>query len=217
MSYGDVTPLAVVLTEYTVVIVKSDSPLKSMKDIVAALRKDPGALSIGMSPGVGSPAYTAAGMSMKEAGVDARNLRVVVYKSAGNVMTSLLGGEVDVAYVAAPNVPAHLAANRVRMLGISAAQRVTGPLSAAATFREQGIDTVFENWRGMIGPKELKPVQIAFWEQALLQATKTPEWQAALAKNGWGDRFLNSAETRRFWDEQFGKYKAIYTDLGQAK
>lgn len=217
MSYRDVTPLAIVLTEYTVVIVRPDSPLKTMKEVVAALRKDPGALSIGMSPGIGSPAYTAAGIAMKEAGVDAKNLRLVTYKSAANVVTALLGGELDMAYVAAPNVPPLLQGNRVRMVAITAPQRVAGPLSGAPTLREQGIDAVFENWRGMIGPRDMKPDQIAFWEGALLQATKTPEWQAALQKNGWGDRYLDNAGSRKFMEEQFAKYKAIYTDLGTAK
>jgi putative tricarboxylic transport membrane protein len=217
MSHRDVTPLAVVLTEYTVVIVRPDSPLKSMKDIVAPLRKDAGALSIGMSPGIGSPAYTAAGISMKEAGVDAKNLRLITYKSAGNVVTALLGGEIDIAYVAAPNVPPLLAANRVRTLAITAPQRITGPLSNTPTLKDQGIDAVFENFRGMIGPRDLKPEQIAFWENALLQATKSPQWQSALEKNGWGDRYLDNAGSKRFFEEQFAKYKAIYTDLGKAK
>lgn len=217
ITFRDVTPLAVVLTEYTVVIVRPDSPLKSMKDIAAALRKDAGALSIGISPGIGSPAYTAAGISMKEAGVDAKNLRMVPYKAASNVMTGLLSGDVDIAYVAAPNVPPLLAANRVRVLAVTSPQRLAGPLSVAPTLKEQGIDSVFENWRGMIGPRDLKPEQIAFWESALLQATKTPEWQSALEKNGWGDRYLDNAGSRKFFEEQFGKYKAIYTDLGVAK
>ena len=217
LSYRDVTPLAVMLTEYIVVIVRPDSPLKSMKDVVAPLRKDPAALSIGMSPGVGSPAYTAAGIALKEAGVDAKNMRLVVYKAASAVVTGLLSGDIDVAFVAAPNVPPLLGANRVRALAISSASRVGGELSGVPTFKEQGIDAVYENWRGLIGPKDLKPEQIAFWENVIQQATRTPEWQKALEKNGWGDRYMNNAQSRRFFDEQFAKYKATYTDLGQAK
>lgn len=217
LSFRDVTPLAVVLSEYTVVIVRPDSPLKSMKEIAAVLRKDAGGLSIGISPGTGSPAYTAAGISMKEAGVDAKNLRMVAYKAASQVLTGLLSGDVDLAYVAAPNVPPLLAGNRVRVLAVTSPQRLAGPLSGAATLREQGIDAVFENWRGMIGPRDLKPDQITFWESALLQATKTPEWRSALEKNGWGDRYLDNPGSRKFFEDQFVKYKNIYTDLGIAK
>ena len=217
LSYRDVTPLAVMLTEYIVVIVRPDSPLKSMKDVVAPLRKDPGALSIGMSPGVGSPAYTAAGIALKEAGVDAKNMRLVVYKAASAVVTALLSSDIDVAFVAAPNVPPLLGANRIRALAISSASRVGGELAGVPTFREQGIDAVYENFRGLIGPKDLKPEQIAFWENVIQQATRTPEWQKALEKNGWGDRYMNNAQSKRFFDEQFAKYKTTYTDLGQAK
>ena len=217
LSYRDVTPLAIMLTEYIVVIVRPDSPLKSMKDIVTPLRKDPGALSIGMSPGIGSPAYTAASIALKEAGVDAKNMRLVVYKAAGAVITALLSNDIDLAFVAAPNVPPLLGANRIRAVAISSGSRVPGELAGVPTFREQGIDAVYENWRGLIGPKDLRPEQIAFWENVIQQATRAPDWQKALEKNGWGDRYMNNAQSRRFFDEQFAKYKTIYTDLGVAK
>lgn len=217
LSYRDVTPLAVMLTEYIVVIVRPDSPLQSMKDIAAPLRKDPAALSIGMSPGIGSPAYTAASIALKEAGVDAKNMRLVVYKAASNVVTALLSSDIDLAFVAAPNVPPLLGANRIRAIAISSSSRVPGELAGVPTFKEQGIDAIYENWRGLIGPKDLKPEQIAFWENVILQATKSPDWQKALQKNGWGDRYMNNAQSRRFFDEQFAKYKATYTDLGTAK
>ncbi len=217
MSYKDVTPLGVMLTEYIVVLVRPDSPYKSMKDIVAPLRKDPGALGIGMSPGVGSPAYTAAAIALGAAGVDAKNMRLVVYKAASQVITALLSNDIDVAFVAAPNAPPMLSAKRVHAVGISSPTRVSGELSGVATFREQGIDAVYENWRGFIGPRDLKPEQIAYWEKAIQQATKTAEWQKALEKNGWGSRYLTSAEARKFWDEQYEKYKATYTAVGAAK
>jgi len=102
-------------------------------------------------------------------------------------------------------------------LAISSGGRVPGELAGVPTFKEQGIDAVYENWRGLIGPKDLKPEQIAFWESVIQQATKTPEWQKALEKNGWGDRYMNNAQSKRFFDEQFAKYKTTYTDLGQAK
>lgn len=217
LSYRDVTPLAVMLTEYTVVIVRPESTLKSMKDIVAPLRKDPGALSIGMSPGIGSPAYTAAGIALKEAGVDAKNMRLVVYKAASAVITALLSNDIDLAFVAAPNVPPLLGANRIRAAAISSGSRVPGELAGVPTFKEQGIDAIYENWRGLIGPRDLKPEQIAFWENVIQQATRTLEWQKALEKNGWGDRYMNNAQSKRFFDEQFTKYKTTYTDLGVAK
>jgi putative tricarboxylic transport membrane protein len=208
MSYKDVTPLGVLLTEFIVVIVKPDSQYKTMKDIIAPLRKDPAALSIGMSPGIGSPAYTAAAVALSTAGVDVKNMRLIVYKGAAGVITALLSNDIDVAFVAAPNVPPIL--SRVYPVAISSSARVSGELASVPTFREQGIDAVHENWRGLIGPKDLKPEQIAFWENAILQATKTPEWQKALEKNGWGPRYLTSAESRKYWDAEYDKYKAIY-------
>ncbi len=217
LSYRDVTPLGIMLTEYIVFVVRPDAPFKSMKDVVAPLRKDAGSLSIGLSPGIGSPAYTAAGIALKEAGVDAKNMRIVAYKAAGAVITALLSSDIDMAVVAAPNVPPLLAANRIRAIAISSPVRVGGALAVVPTLREQGIDAVYENWRGLVGPKDLKPEQIAFWENAIAQATRTPEWQKALEKNGWGDRYLNNADSRKFLDEQFGRYKSTYTELGVTK
>ena len=68
------------------------------------------------------------------------------------------------------------------------------------TWREQGVDLVFGGWRAVMGPKDLSPAQVAYWEGVLRKATQLPDWKADLEKNYWSDEFLTSAQFRAFLD-----------------
>src|SRR6185369_15449888 len=98
IGYQDVTTIAMLFDDYTAFVVKADSPLKSMRDVVERLRKDPGALSIGCAPALGSGAHLGAVVGLRAAGVSVKDVRFVVYKAAGEAMTAAIAGEVDVAF-----------------------------------------------------------------------------------------------------------------------
>jgi len=111
----------------------------------------------------------------------------------------------------------HVKSGRLRALGVAAPQRVHGALAEVPTWREQGIDAVSANWRGVIGPKGMTAAQIRYWETLFGQLVRTPDWQRDLEVNGRVDEFLGSAETRRYYDEQFKGLQATLIALGLAK
>ena len=141
----------------------------------------------------------------------------VVFQSVSQGVTALAGGHVDVISTQAANIAAHHAAGRIRIIGLSAPQRYTGTLAAVPTWKEQGINVVIDNLRGIIGPKMMSTVQIAYWEAAFTRMARGAEWKAHLDKNQWADSFATAEGSRRALAEQYEEMRAGLTTLGMTK
>ncbi|NBR27887.1 MAG: tripartite tricarboxylate transporter substrate binding protein, partial [Betaproteobacteria bacterium] len=164
LNHLDFTPLNIMVREYVVITVKGDSPITSLKELTARVKKDPQSLTFAFATARGNHNHIVMSMYLKSIGIDPKSVKTVVYPGGGPAMTALLGGHIDV-YVAAPRtmVPLHKE-GRARVLGISSAQRQKGGLAEFPTLKEQGVDAVFFTWRGFMGPKGLKPAEIAYWD-----------------------------------------------------
>lgn len=217
LGHRDITPLAILIDDYLVFAVRADSPLRTMRDAVDRLRADPGVLSVAVAPGRGSPNHTSMGLAAKAAGVEVRKMRFVPYKSAAEAMTALIGGEVDIASVSSSNVPAQLTANRIRLLAVTAPQRLHGALAVAPTLREQGINATFTNWRAVIGPRQMSRPAAQYWERALAEAIKTPEWAREVERNFWVTNFRAGTVAVKFMDEEAVRFTALWKEIGTAE
>ncbi len=217
ISHRDVTPLALLFDDHYVLAVRADSPLKTMADLRDRLRVDAGALSVGFGPGIGAGGHTAAAVAWKAMGVDVRKARFVPYKSGGDAIVAVLAGELDVACGSASNLPAFLAAGRVRAVALLATQRLTGPLAVAPTMKEQGFDAVFTTWRGVVGPKGMRRQHVAFWENALAVVNESALWKKELERSYWRANFVTGPKLREFMDAEALRYRVLLTELGLGK
>lgn len=216
VTYTDVTPLAQLFSEYILFAVRADSPVKNGNDLVQRLKQDPQSLSIGVTA-VGGTSHMAAGLVLSKAGGDARRLKIVVFKAGGEVTTALLGGHVDVVPAPVANLLPHIKSGKLRALAISSSRRLTGELAQVPTWREQGIDAVFDTWRGMVGPRGMNAGQIAYWDRVFSRMTQADDWKKDLAQNYWGDNYLNSSQARAYLDREYKDFKGILGDLGLLK
>ena len=216
-AYTDFTPIAVMGIEYVGVAVRADSPLKSGRDLVERLKQDPAALSVAVGTALGNATHISFVLAMKAAGVDLRKLKTVVFNSGAESMTALLGGHVDVAASAPSSILPQVQAGKLRVLAIGAPQRSGSELANVPTWKELGINSSFELWRGLAGPKGMSRAQVAFWDDVLGKAVKTGEWKKDLAQNQIENVYRNSAETGKFWKDQNAEVRAILTELGLAK
>jgi putative tricarboxylic transport membrane protein len=216
VTYEDLTPLAMMFDEYIVTSVLASSPIKTGKDLLARLKADPQSLSIGI-PGGGGGGHLGFALAAKAAGIDPKNLKTVVFKSGGDSLTALLGGHIDVmtSTTGAP-VPMHQA-GKLRIIAIASRERLPGELASVATWRDQGVNVEFSNWRGMLGPKNLTVAQISYWERVLAAVADTPEFKQELEKNHWVGNFAKSAEMKKRLREEHDEMKALMVELGMAK
>ena len=217
LGYTDLTPIAVLVVDHTVITVRADSPIKTMRDMVERLKADPEALAFGMVAR-GGPNHLALSQAMRSAGVDPRKLKTVVFKTNGESMTAVVGGHIHAVVSSVSAALPQARAGNTRLLAVAAAKRVVGEQSNIPTLREQGIDaTGISNWRAILATKGVTASQAAFWEEAIARMAASAEWKLQIANTTFTHHFLRGREFAKYLDEEFAATKAVMTDLGLAK
>ena len=215
LAFTDFTPLALLGSQYIAVAVGAGSPIVSGRDLVERLKRDPYTLSLGINS-AGSALHILAGMLVRAVGGDPKKAKIPVFQG-GELMTAGIGGHVDCIITVASNIQAHAEAGKLRVLGVAAPKRLSGPLASVPTWKEQGMDLQVTNWTGVFGPKALTPQQIAFWERAISAAVATADWKAFIETNQWEAEYLNSDDYTRFLRAEDAKLRPVLVDLGLAK
>jgi putative tricarboxylic transport membrane protein len=207
------TPLALLFSEYIVIAVRDDSPLKSGRDLVQRLKADPSSVSVAVATARGGVQHVAAGLLTKAAGADVRKLKVVVFNAGSESIAAVLGGHVDIVSTAAANAAQHVQSGRLRVLGVAAPNRLEGLYASAPTWKEQGYDTVASNWRSVLAPKGISAAQTAFWDDTLSRLVKLPEWNDDVKKNYWVNNYLDSRASRAYFASQVDELRGVLGDL----
>ena len=216
LNYTDFTPIVSLFNEYVVFAVSAASPIKTGKDLVERLTKEPKSVRIGFAS-IGGPSHIAAVLLNKIIGGNARDLKAVAFKGSADAITNLLGGHLDLVTFPASGASAYVTAGTMRLLGAAAPQRFGGALADVPTWKEQGVDLVFGTWRAIMGPKGMSAAQTAYWENALRKVTETAEWKSDLEKNHWSDDFVTGAQFRKDLEKDYADLRAVLTELGLAK
>ncbi|MEO7726038.1 MAG: tripartite tricarboxylate transporter substrate binding protein [Burkholderiales bacterium] len=215
-TYTDFTPLAMLFSEYLAYGVRTDSPIKSAKDLADALRKDPTRYSIAVATSRGGALHIATGLALKAAGVDVKKLRIVVFNANAESLTAMLGGHVDVAVSTVNSFVPQAQAGKLRVIAVSSPRRLPG-FAEAPTWKEQGIDADYASWRGIMGPRGLNAAQTAYWEDVFGKLTRTNEWRQDVEKNLWEVTYKGSRDTVREMSEHNEQLKRILTELELVK
>ena len=215
-TYTDFSPVAMLFSEYLAYGVRPDSPIKSAKDLADALRKDPTRYSIAVATSRGGALHIATGLALKAAGVDVKKLRIVVFNANAESLTAMLGGHVDVAVSTVNSFVPHAQAGKLRVIAVSSPRRLKG-FADAPTWKEQGINSEYASWRGMMGPRGLNAAQIAYWEDVYGKLTRTDEWRQDVEKNLWEVTFKGSRDTMREMEQHYDEMKRMLVDLELVK
>lgn len=132
-NYTQFTPIASLFNDYIAFVVHADSPIQNGAQLRERLSTDPKSLTVGFASALGSHNHIAIGLLMKKIGRKPTDLKVVAFKGSSEAVTNLLGGHIDVVTIGAGNVAAHVAAGRLRVVGVSAPQRFTGDMAQVST------------------------------------------------------------------------------------
>jgi putative tricarboxylic transport membrane protein len=217
LHYKDLTPLALLLVDYTVITVKADSPMKGMRDLIDRLKANPEALSFGVVAR-GGPNHLAAAQAVRSAGLDPKKLKLVVFKTNAESVTAVIGGHVDAMISSVSAALPQVQAGNARMLAVAAPQRVGGSLAKLPTMREQGIEaTGISNWRVIFGAKGITPAQQSFWEDALAKVVTTSDWKNQLTENNLESRFMRGKELPKWLETEYNATRGVMADIGLIK
>ncbi len=213
-KYTDLTPISLLLVDYSVVTVKADSPLKNMRELVARLKADPNSVAFGLVSR-GGPNHLALAQAMRAAGIDPKSLKLVVFKTNAESMTAVAGGHIQAVVSSVSAALPQVEAGTTRMLGIAAPRRQGGKLAQVPTMREEGMNaTGIPNWRGILGTGGITAAQAAFWSNALTKVVVTDEWKKQLEENSVASEFIAAEAFRKWLAEAYEDTRAVMADMG---
>ena len=214
VTYTDLTPIATVMTEAYVVVVRADSPLKSGRDLVEALKARPDQLTISVSTIL---TRIANGLVLQSAGIDVKPVKVVVFE-AGKHVPALLGGHVDVTLGAAVQFLPQIESGGLRAIAVTAPKRLKGALSTVPTWAELGHKAAtYETWRAILAPKGITPAQIAYWEEVMRKVATSEEFRVSAERAQGEAIFRDAADTRKHMEAEYEQARSVMAYLGFTK
>ncbi|MFT3821103.1 MAG: tripartite tricarboxylate transporter substrate-binding protein [Rubrivivax sp.] len=206
-----VTPLVRLTSEYNVFVLPANSPLKTMKDVVEQLKKDPGSVKWG-GGSRGSTEHIAAAMLAHEVGVDPAKINYVAFRGGGEAVAAILGGNVTVGGSGYSEFAEYIAAGKMKAIAVTSEQRLKGV--DVPTMKEQGYNLVIGNWRGVYGAGGINAEQRKALIDLVLKALNTKAWAEALDKNGWTPAVMSGDAFGKFVDDEFASLRAVMAKSG---
>jgi putative tricarboxylic transport membrane protein len=213
----DLTPIVKMLDEYQVYFVRADSPIKTARDIVERLRKDPAGLSFGFSTAAGNPLHISIATLARSAGADPTKVKAVVFNSGTDTAVQVAGGHLDVG-VQSPGSANNLAqAGKIRIIAVGAPRRHPGALANVPTLREQGIEVDANVFYTVFAPKGITAAQAAYWDQAITRSIQSGELRKNAEVNYWTIDPIGHRELPAFLERELEKYRRTLSELGMIK
>lgn len=211
------TPIATLITEYIAFAVRTDSALRSGADLLGRLGRGQAPVTVALSTSLGNPNHVALARLSRHAGGDINAPVIHVFDTALDAVADVIAGKADVCAVTAASVLAELKNGRLRVIGITAPERLAGAFVQAPTWKEQGADCVIGAWRGATGPAGLGAREIAFWQQLLKGAVEQPSWIEELSRLSWSPLFQVGAALHAYLEKERAEFVAVLGELGLLK
>jgi putative tricarboxylic transport membrane protein len=207
-----VTSIARLTTEYEIVVVPAASPHRTLADLLAAFKADPGKVAWA-GGSAGGTDHILVGLIAKATGVDPARINYVAFKGGGEAITAIIGGHVAAGVSGIGEFAEQIRAGRMRALAVSSPRGADG----VASLKEQGVDVELGNWRGVFAGPGLSAAQRDALVAAVRGATESAAWKESLQKFGWEPAFIGGEDYRKFVVAEVARIGAIVDSLGLRK
>ena len=173
----DVKWLAGVGTDYGAVAVNADSEIKTLEDLVNALKNDPKAVSFGAGGSVGGQDWMQTAILAKAVGVDPSNMTYVAMEGGGEAITAVMGNHITVVSAGIAEIMPQANAGKLRVLAVFADERLQeGTMADIPTAKEQGYDVVWPVVRGFYMGPDVSPAAYNWWKQSFDKMLDDPKF-----------------------------------------
>jgi putative tricarboxylic transport membrane protein len=177
-DYTSFTPIMKLGDDYTVIVVKADSPYRSCRDVVSAAKAGPVVAAVSGAASLDEVVFSLIEQNQKV------KFDRVPFESGGEVLAALLGDQIDVASLNPSEVVGQLESSDLRALCTSADKRYDyRALAQIPTMKEEGIDVSFAQWRGFIAPGGISDEAKQYWIDAGTKFAGSPEYTAYIKDN----------------------------------
>jgi putative tricarboxylic transport membrane protein len=167
-----------------VIVVAKDSPYKNLKDLVDAIKADPGSVTFAGGSAAGGFDHMKPLQILKKAGfTDIRAVKYIGVDGGADAITQTIGGHTQAMTGDMSEIVGFIKSGEVRAIAVLTEERVPG-FEDIPTAREQGYDVVAVNWRGLYVPKDISDADFEMWAARLKAVAESAEWKEAMAANG---------------------------------
>ena len=188
-AYGGMTSdqvrfLGAIGADPGVIVVAKDSPFQSLTDLIDAVKADPASVSFAGGSAAGGFDHLKVLMALGRAGfTDIKSIKYIGVDGGADAITQTIGGFTQAMTGDISEVVGFLKSGDVRVLAAFTEERIPG-FDDIPTAKEQGIDVVAVNWRGLYVPKDISDEAYQKWSDALAQVGASDEWAESMAANG---------------------------------
>jgi putative tricarboxylic transport membrane protein len=183
-SADDVRWVAAFGADYGMVAVPASSPYRSLGELLAALRRDPRRVLVGMSGTIGSQDWMKMALLVSKAGVEPRKMRFVALEGGGEQFVAMQAGHVQAISGDTSEALLHAGQGTIRVLAVLSEHRLPGLLAKVPTAREQGYDVVWPVIRGVWMGPGVRDADYRRWVAAFAKIETDPAFARMRAEAG---------------------------------
>lgn len=207
-TYKDIVPIAQLNADPAAIIVRADSPYKTIEQLIANAKSRSGALSMGTS-GNGT-IYDLAAAAFEDKSKAKFNR--IPFQGAGPAIVALLGNQLDAIAASPGEVAQYLKSGDLRMLAVMADQRVA-KFDTVPTLKEKGIDLSIGTWRGIMGPKGLSEEVVDRLKILVAKTAKDPDFRELLNAMNLGFVYADKRKFKAIMERDNEFFKNLVTNL----
>jgi len=209
----DFAPIALVTADPTVLVVRADSPYKSVKDFVAAAKANPGKINYSSS-GVYGTLHVAMEIFANAAGI---KLFHVPYGGGGPAVTALLGGQVEASAQGPAAAIGQIKGGKMRALAGWGTERLK-LLPDLPTFKELGYpDVEFYIWSGVFAPAATPAPIVSRLRESVKAAATSEDFRNAMEKVSTPVHYLDAPEFAKYWERDAKRLSAAVEKIGKVE
>ncbi len=206
VTLRDVTPIARLTGEWSMLAVREDSPIRSIADLKAALKRDPAAVRW-LGGALGGPDQGVVWLTAEQLRIPLDEVTYFGRAGGRRVSDSLVEGRGDVGVSGYAEFAPRLAGGDLRMLGVAAPDRVAG--IDAPTLREGGLDVTMMNWRGVFAAPGLAADKQDRLTALVAAMARSASWAEQLRTNRWADTYLDGSALSQFIDREQTRWASL--------
>jgi putative tricarboxylic transport membrane protein len=214
VTLDQVTPIARLSAEAEAIVVPANSPIKSVKDLAAAVKTDPAKVTWA-GGSAGGVDHIAVALFAKAAGADPTKINYIPFSGGGEALAAILGGKVTAGISGFGEFESQVKAGKLRVIAVTSPQRLLGV--DAPTLKEEGIDLEITNWRSVVAAPGITPDQRKTLLDTVDKMVKSKEWVEILKQKGWDDAYLAGDQFGAFLKQEQSRVTDVLKSVGLVK
>ncbi len=197
-----------------VIVVAKDSPYQNLTDLIDAVKEDPSQVAFAGGSAVGGFDHLKVLMTLDKAGFDdAKAIKYIGLDGGADAITQTVGGFAQAMTGDMSEITGFIKSGDVRPVAVLSEERVEG-FEDVPTAKEQGVDIVAMNWRGIYVPKDISDEDYQKWVDMLGKVAESEQWQTVMTENGLAPYTILGADFQTFVDENIAQIQDVSKEIG---